>query len=96
MTRIRYVFERGVEICLAEDGKWYFQSSLTKQSVSDPAEITKKYGIRPTLFTIRDEMFDDPTYVLPIDGEKSLEGKLFEFFQIASPKETLPSGSSTL
>jgi hypothetical protein len=70
MNIVRQVFQRGLEIRMRDDGKWYFQSVANSGDPApvDPATITHSFGVRPVLVTERLSNDAERTYLLHADG----------------------------
>jgi hypothetical protein len=79
---IRIVFEKGVELHCIKD-IWFIQSTTGKQSSVSPQEITKKYGIRPVLETLRISPGIERTSLLPAKRIGRLSEELSEIQTIS-------------
>lgn len=88
----RIIFEKGIEISHGEDGVWFYKSSPTKQSVANRAEVSKKYGVRPILLSIRIPPGDERKilWLFPTEGNKVLELEQTDLQQMAIDKDIPP------
>jgi hypothetical protein len=85
----RVIFEKGIEISHGEDGVWFYKSSLTKQSVANRAEVSKKYSARPILLSTCVAAGDKRqiTLLFPTEGNQVLELEQTDLQQMAIVKD---------
>jgi hypothetical protein len=84
---VRVVFEKGIELCLEEDGLWYFQSGQGKSFVTSPTEVIKKYKVCPILATGKLPSEKEYTFLLSTKANAYLEVGHSELLNKAHAKD---------